>query len=98
MIKAEISFDLIMEEDMGFVEGTYRLPASDWQVFIFSSCPIERPEVDINAKWSSGITGVHVGFPKAQKLNKAVVLRVLSDALGVTEWQEVKGPDSMKLR
>jgi hypothetical protein len=26
--RAEISYDLVMEEDMAFVEGTYRLPGA----------------------------------------------------------------------
>ena|ERR1700722_8092250 len=97
-MKAEISFDLIMNDDMDFAEGTYRLPGSDWQVFIFSQDRAQRLEVNAEAKWSSGVTGVHVRLSKLEKLNKATILRVLSDALSVTEWQEVRGPDSMQLR
>ena len=33
---AEICFDLVMEKEMSFVEGTYRLPGRGWEVFIFS--------------------------------------------------------------
>ena len=29
---AEISYDLVMDDDMSFVEGTYRLLGGDWQV------------------------------------------------------------------
>ena len=97
-MKAEISFDLIMEDDMGFVEGTYRLPGSEWQVLIFSRDDVEQPEASTEGKWASGVTGVFVRFPRNEKLNKEVVMRILSDTLGVTEWNEVRGPDSMKLR
>lgn len=31
-MKAEISFDLKMEDNMSFVEGTYRLEGGEWQV------------------------------------------------------------------
>ena len=34
-MKAEITFDLVMDDDMPFVEGCYRLPDGPWQVFIF---------------------------------------------------------------
>ena len=97
-MKAEVSFDLVMEDNMGFVEGTYRLPGHEWQVFIFSSYAIQQLVIHPNAKWSSGITGVHVRFPESENLNRERVLRILSDALGVTEWNEVRGPDSMQLR
>jgi hypothetical protein len=98
-IKAEISFDLVMDEDMSFVEGTYRLPNGNWQVFIFSRFrDIASPVVSFPAKWESGITGVHVAYPCTGKLDKAEVFRVLSGTLGVTEWQETRGPDSMELR
>jgi hypothetical protein len=98
-MRAEISFDLVMEDDMDFVEGTYRLPGHDWQVLVFSRRPpVEKLEINTKGHWASGVTGVSVRFPKAQMLNKAAVMRVLSDVLGVTEWQEVHGPDSMQLR
>jgi hypothetical protein len=32
------------------------------------------------------------------KLNRGIVLATLSKTLSVTEWQEVRGPDSMQLR
>ena len=38
-MRAQISFDLVMEDSMSFVEGTYRLPGRDWQVFIFGRDP-----------------------------------------------------------
>lgn len=37
LVPAEISYDLVMDDDMSFVEGTYRLPGGDWQVVIVSA-------------------------------------------------------------
>jgi hypothetical protein len=33
-MRAEISYDLVMDDDMWFVDGTKRLPGRDWQVVI----------------------------------------------------------------
>lgn len=84
---------------MDFVEGTYRHPRREWQVFIFTpdACatqPVARSEV----KWKSGVTGIHVMWPSGIPLNKDAVLRLLSEQLGVDEWEEIRGPDSMQLR
>jgi hypothetical protein len=98
-MRAEISYDLVMEDDMDFVEGTYRLPGREWQVFIFGpDASASRPEVSACGKWQSGVTGVFVKCPPALRLNKGVVLAILSEALGVTQWEEVRGPDSIQLR
>jgi len=96
--KAEISFDIVMDDDMDFVEGSYRLPGHDWEVLIISKEQIEQPLISTSGKWRSGVTGTHIQFPEVQKLNKMVALQLLSGALGVTDWQEVHGPDSMRLR
>jgi hypothetical protein len=98
-MRAEISFDLMMTEAMEFVEGTYRLPGGDWQVFIFGpDSRVAEPVVTTGGRWKSGVTGVFVAWPEGMRLNKGVVLRMLSEALGVAEWVEVAGPDSMELR
>ncbi len=97
LMRAEISYDHVMDDDMSFVEGTYRLPGQEWQVVIFSRRPIAFPELRSGA-WESGVTGVWVGFPKEWQLNKSVVERLLGEHLGVTEWVEVRGPDSMNRR
>jgi hypothetical protein len=98
-MRAQISFDLVMEDNMSFVEGTYRLPERDWQVFIFGpDNRVTHPVVRTDGRWESGVTGVPVKWPSGAPLNKAVVLRLLSEQLGVAEWDEVRGPDSMMLR
>jgi hypothetical protein len=96
-MQAEISYDLFMEDDMSFVEGTYRLPGGDWQVCIFSRSDVTEPQVT-TGRWESGVTGLFVRFPKSVRLNRAAVEQVLSATLGVREWVVVRGPDSMQLR
>src|SRR5688500_18251622 len=98
-MKAEISFDLVMSDNMPFVEGTYRLPGRDWEVVIFGpDDTVGEPVVITTGHWESGVTGTFVKWPPSRRLNKSVVLSVLSNTLGVTQWEEVQGPDSMQLR
>src|SRR5687767_1242581 len=66
--RGEISYDLVMEEDMGFVEGTYRLPGGEWQVFVFSRfADVSEPDVQ-HGQWDSGVTGFFVRFPRSGRL------------------------------
>jgi hypothetical protein len=97
-MKAEITFDLVMTEDMPFVEGCYRLDGSEWRVFTFTHSAGERTRVKTDVVWGSGVTGLNAFLPEDSKINKSTVLAVLSDTLGVTEWIEVRGPDSITLR
>jgi hypothetical protein len=99
-VKAEITFDLVMTEDMPFVEGCYRLDGGEWQVFMFrhSRRGMEPVGVKRDLSWGSGVTGLNAILPDDSKINKPIVLKIMSDALGVTEWIEVRGPDSIKLR
>jgi hypothetical protein len=98
-LRAEISYDLVMEDDMDFVEGTYRLPGGSWQVVIVLASQRDVPEPEVVPHvWESGATGVVVRFPRRLPLNAEAVERVLSSALGVSEWVRVRGPDSMQLR
>jgi hypothetical protein len=96
----EISFDLVVEEDMPFVEGCYRLCDGEWHVFMVrhSRGGTERVGIHRDLAWKSGVTGLNVIVRDEEKINKGTVLRLLSDALGATEWLEVQGPDSMQLR
>lgn len=94
---AEISFDLVMEDDMSFVEGSYRLPGRDWEVFVFSRYDGIKSEVETAVKLG-GATGVVVRLPRNEKLNKSIVRHTLSESLGVVDWREIPGPDSMHLR
>lgn len=96
-MRAEISYDLVMEDEMSFVEGTYRLPGHEWQVLIFSRGPVASPDIE-SATWASGVTGVSVKFPEDAPLNQSVVEQLPGDRFGVDEWIEVRGPDSIQIR
>ena len=98
-MRAEISYDLVMDDDMEFVEGAYRLPGGDWQVVIVLARDREVPEPQVVLQqWESGVSGVVIRLPRTERVNAATVERVLSAALGVSEWVQVRGPDSMQLR
>lgn len=98
-MRAEISYDLVLDDDMEFIEGTYRLPGQDWQVFIVSAFQRDVPDSQIEPqRWRSGVTGVLLRIPRAEKINEGTVERLLSEALHVSEWTRVQGPDSMQLR
>ena len=94
---AEINYDLEMLDDMGFVEGTYRLPEQDWQVVIVSRKDVAEPEI-VRSQWDRGMTGLFIRFPRGWRLNAEAVERILSAATGVSEWAVVRGPDSIQLR
>jgi len=98
-MRAEISYDLAMDDGMAFVEGTFRLPGGDWQVVIFSANERDIPEpVVVPQIWESGVSGLFIRFPRHERLNQESAERVLSMTLGVVEWVRVRGPDSMILR
>jgi len=96
-MRGEISYDLVMEDDMSFVEGAFRLPESAWQVFIFMKRELDQPQARA-CRWDSGVTGVVVRYPRKAALKKSSVEAVLSSFLGIAEWDQVRGPDSMTLR
>ena len=96
-MRGDISYDLVMQDDMEFVEGSYRMHGEDWKVFIIRKVAIEIVEIK-SSQWSSGVSGLVIRLPRAVQLNKMVVEEILSKWLGVDEWNEVHGPDSMQLR
>lgn len=98
-MKAEITYDLVMDDNMSFVEGCYRLHGGEWQVFIFiRSRGLRSIEVKKGLAWKSGATGINIIVPDNTVLSKSSVVQALSEALGVTEWVEVRGPDSIQMR
>lgn len=93
----EISYDVAMDADNSFVEGSYRVGDGAWQVFIVSKRDV--PEAIIKSStWDSGVTGVVIKLPRGTCLDKALVERLLSARHNVAGWVEVRGPDSMTLR
>jgi hypothetical protein len=93
----EISYDLVMDNDMGFVEGSYRIGGCNWRVFVFSKRPVDGPAWK-TCTWDSGVSGIVVHVPEMMPLNATSIECLLSDILGVGEWKRVQGPDSMQLR
>lgn len=93
----EISYDLVMDDDMAFVEGTFRLRGCQWQVFIVSPC--ERGATAIEPQtWDSGVTGLLLRWPRSLRLGRRQVEQTLGRFLHVEHWTEVRGPDSIVLR
>lgn len=95
----EISFDTIHdeEENDSIFEGAFRLPNEGWRVFFFQKYT-DNPGIFRDHVFSSGIEGIKVNYPDDEILNKKIVKGILSDVLGVDEWREVKGPDSLLLK
>ncbi len=94
----EVSFDLIMEDDMDFVEGCYRLPGKNWQVFVFSKRgDLDSPEHQF-VSWASGVTGVTIQVPTLFNLDSRSVKKLLSTILNIRSWETIKGPDSIVIR
>jgi hypothetical protein len=95
--RGEISYDLVMADDMHFAEGTYRLSGQDWSVVIVSRADVEAP-VATASVWPSGVRGLFVRWPRDAPMNAELIERFLSVVLGVTTWSRCRGPDSMVLR
>ena len=98
-MNAEVTWDLVMSEDMPFAEGCYRLQGGPWQVVTATKAgPDHLPGVRNGVTWASGVTGMNVVFPEHLKINRASLMQKMSEVLGVVNWREVVGPDSMALR
>lgn len=97
-MNGEISYDLIMEDEMDFVEGTFRFQGEDWKVFVFIRDRTMAGVTWKEAKWSSGVAGIVFRVGPIERLNSQIVEVLLSEATGITSWQRVHGPDSMELR
>lgn len=93
----EISYDVVMDADNSFAEGSYRVGGGDWQVFIVSKRDVSAETIK-SSTWDSGVTGVVIKLPRGTCLDKKLVERLLSAHLNVPNWIEVRGPDSITLR
>lgn len=101
--RPEISFDLVLDEDNGWNEGSYRLPGEFWKVVIFNKDDV--PEIQCRpqkwqrpTKWEREMTGVSIRFPRSAKMGRDNILQAMSHFFGYREWVQVDGPDSMLLR
>ncbi len=88
-----------MSDDMGWIEGCYRLEGGPWQVVIaVKKEEVSAVEIRNGLTWASGVTGMNVFLPETTRLNATILLDLMSDVLGVQKWVEVRGPDSIVLR
>jgi hypothetical protein len=99
----EISFDTVLEEQNTYVEGSYRLPGTFWQVVVFRKGDV--PDVQHEPSrwkkptpWEQETTGIVITIPQEAKVDRDCLLRAISQATGCGGWVEVSGPDSMNLR
>jgi len=93
----EISYDIVMAEEMDAVEGCYRLPAQFWQGFAF----FQRDVIELRhvfVTWESGLTGIVFDVPKESNLNREFVVRSMSKIFGSETWSEVRGPAGHTLK
>jgi hypothetical protein len=95
--RAEISFDVVTEPDMAFIEGSYRRPGRFWQVAILAKDDVPNLQYRPST-WESGMTGVVFRAPRSVKLNREYAFWAMTRAFGHRDWVEVNGPDSMVLR
>jgi hypothetical protein len=95
--RPEVSFDVVVDDDMDWVDGTYRLPNRFWEVMIFGKQDVSEAGHQ-RTEWPSGITGVVFVVPRGDRLNRQYVQQSLAAAFGIDGWVEVRGPDSMVLR
>ncbi|WP_419730316.1 hypothetical protein [Lichenicola sp.] len=88
-----------MSEDMGFIEGSYRLAGGEWQIVTaFKREGVTEAEIRDGLTWESGVTGMNVIFPVDATINGTVLLNMMSEHLAIETWREVRGPDSIVLR
>jgi hypothetical protein len=96
-IRSEFSSDIILEEDMTWIEGIYRLPGHFWEVMVFGKKDVTELRFQMG-KTCSGTPGIWFDVPNHTRLDREYVRKALEAAFGHTDWAEVSGPDSMVLR
>lgn len=103
--RPEVSVDLLLDQEIEFMEGCYRLPGLFWQVVVFLQDGV--PEIQYQTQtWEKpthfelATTGVAIRIPQRERLHLDVMLRALRLVFGwrEDEWTIVQGPDSMVLR
>jgi hypothetical protein len=101
--RREISFDLALDKDNGWMEGSYRLPGELWKVVIFQKDDVPDLRIEPSrwqrpTRWEREITGVVIRFPRTASMGRDDLLRAMSQAFGCSDWVQVHGPDSIILR
>jgi hypothetical protein len=102
--RPEISFDLVLQEDHSFMEGSYRLPDEFWKVVIFKKDDVEELQFQTGrcgqrpTKWERQISGMWIRIPRVAKVDRDYLIQAITQATGYDGWVEVRGPDSIVLR
>jgi len=96
--RAEISYDVVVDDDSTIVEGCVRLPGETWRTF-HASKEDELAEARFwTFDWENGIGGMALELPAGVTMNKAALEQAFASFLGVEQIVEAPGPDSMMMR
>ncbi|MCY0986607.1 hypothetical protein OV203_05720 [Nannocystis sp. ILAH1] len=96
--RAEISFDVVVDDDSWIVEGCLRLPGETWRTF-HAEKEFYLPEACLRTfDWENGIRGLALKMPGEAPMNKAALAQAFASLLGVEQIVEAPGPDSMMMR
>ena len=94
----QVSSDLVLDDDMGFFEGTFRIPNAFWGlVLVHKSADIQEQVIN-KYQWPNGLTTIEGDVPKNRPLNLDRIIEILKSFYSDSDWQLVNGPDSMILR
>ena len=94
----EISFDTKLGDgDSCTIEGSFRVPGSFWNVFVFIKGEFGELRHEIGP-WRSGIHGAEFSVPRSVILDREYVIGAMSEVFGTRDWAEVRGPDSLALK
>ncbi|MEZ6142468.1 MAG: hypothetical protein R3B84_18065 [Zavarzinella sp.] len=102
-IRPEISFDLVMEDEHQYMEGSYRLPGTLWNVVIFKKSEVDELAYEFTiwepaTIWERAASGVVIRFPLKAKMGLEEILSAMTKVFQFKNWTVVNGPDSMLLR
>ncbi|WAS89971.1 hypothetical protein [Nannocystis punicea] len=96
--RAEISFDVVVDDDSWIAEGCLRLPGETWRTF-HAEKENYLPEACLKTfDWENGIRGLSLTLPGEVTMNKAALAQAFAALLGVEQIVEAPGPDSMMMR
>ncbi|MBZ5709921.1 hypothetical protein [Nannocystis pusilla] len=96
--RAEISYDVVVDDDSRIVEGCVRLPGETWRTFHASKEDDLTEPRFWTFDWENGILGMALELPAATTMNKAALQQAFASFLGVEQIVEAPGPDSMMMR
>ncbi|WP_434421660.1 hypothetical protein [Nannocystis pusilla] len=96
--RAEISYNVVVDDDSTIVEGCVRLPGETWRTF-YAEKTVDLADASFQTfDWENGLRGLAVKMPWGVPMNKAALQQALATFLGVEQVVEAPGPDSMMIR